>query len=108
MKRITALLHPHRIGDILHALRAAGLQRLSIVEARGLLSASRAGEQEFSVELGEPVTHQLQLDVFCEDRELADALEMIRRLGRTGQATSGWLFVSDVEQALVIGPSTST
>lgn len=103
MKRITALLHPNRIGDIMHALETAGLRKLSVVEARGLLSASGTREQDYSVELGERVIHELQLDVFCEDAEVADAVELIRRHGLTGQKTSGWLFVASIDQAFAIG-----
>ena len=42
MKRITALLHAHRMSDIVHALEAAGERRLSVVQARGLLQAASA------------------------------------------------------------------
>ena len=71
MKRITALLHAYRLSDIVHALEAVGPRRLSITHAHGLLSASNQREQEFSVELGERMTQEIQLDVFCEDVDAA-------------------------------------
>ena len=57
MKRITALLHPNRIiGEVVHALAAAGHRRFSVVHGQGLLQALRAREQTYSVELGELIT----------------------------------------------------
>ena len=42
MKRITALLHPNRIGEVVHALAAAGHRRFSVLHAQGLLQALSA------------------------------------------------------------------
>ena len=36
MKRITALLHPNRIAEVVHALAAAGHRRFSVVHGQGL------------------------------------------------------------------------
>lgn len=105
MKRVTALLHTHRIGDIVHALEAIGEHRISVVQARGLLRAASARDDDFSVELGGRVTHEIQLDVFCDDARLTVVTELIRRHGHSGHAHSGWLFVSDIAQAMPIdGP----
>ena len=60
------------------------------------------GQRRDSVELGELITQEIQLDVFCVDDELAAVVELIQRNGRTGQATSGWLFVASIDQAYAI------
>jgi len=97
MKRITALLHAHRMSDIVHALEAAGQRRLSVIHAAGLLHASNAREQAYSVELGERMTQEIQLDVFCEDAEVDEVADLIRQHGRTGQTNSGWIFVTPID-----------
>ncbi len=102
MKRITALLHPNRIGEVVHALAGAGHRRLSVVHGQGLLQALSAREQTYSVELGELITPQIQLDVYCADDELPTVMDLIQRNGRTGQATSGWLFISSIDHAHAI------
>ena len=89
MKRITALLHPNRIGEVVHALAAAGHRRFSVVHGQGLLQALSAREQTYSVELGELITQQIQLDVYCVDDELPVVVDLIQRNGKTGQATLG-------------------
>ncbi len=102
MKRVTALLHPNRISEVVHALAAAGQRRISVVHGQGLLQALSSREQTYSVELGELITQQIQLDVFCADDELPGVVDLIQRNGRTGQATSGWLFIASVDQAYAI------
>jgi nitrogen regulatory protein P-II 1 len=102
MKRITALLHVHRMSDIVHALEAAGERRISILHAHGLLQAATAREQNYSVELGERMTQEIQLDVFCDDAKVEELVDLIRRHGRTGQMNSGWIFVAPVEDGLPI------
>ena len=102
MKRITALLHAHRMSDIVHALEAAGERRLSVVPARGLLLASSPREQDYSVEMGELMTQEIQLDVFCEDYQVDSLVALIRRHGRTGQTNSGWIFVAQLDAGFPI------
>ena len=102
MKRITALLHPNRIGEVVHELSAAGHRRFSVVHGLGLLQALSAREQAYSVELGELITQQIQLDVYCLDDELPSIVDLIQRNGRTGLATSGWVFVSSIDHAYAI------
>jgi len=102
MKRITALLHAHRTSDVVRALEAAGESRLSVVHASGLLRASSVHEQDYSVELGERVTQEIQLDVFCEDDRVEALVELIRTTGRTGQATAGWVFVGSLDAGIPI------
>lgn len=102
MKRITALLHTARLPDILHALEAAGEKRISVLQARGFLRQSRSRQPDYSVELGDRVTQEIQLEVFCEDARLDAVVALIRRLGHTSIPPSGWVFVSDVDAALPI------
>ena len=102
MKRITALRHAHRMSGIVHALEAAGERRISIVHAHGLLRASSAREQQFSVELGERMTQEIQLDVFCDDNRVEELVDLIRSHGRTGQANSGWIFVAPIDDGVPI------
>ena len=46
MKQIKAFVHRNRVGDIVHALDAAGFTRLSLFDVKGMLRALSAREQE--------------------------------------------------------------
>ena len=102
MKQIKAFVHRNRVGDLIHALDAAGFRRVSLFDVKGLLRALSTREQEYSVELGEKVISEVQIEVFCEDTDVAKATDIIRRVARTGHADGGWIYVSAIEQAIPI------
>jgi nitrogen regulatory protein PII len=102
MKQIKVFVHPHRAADLLHALGEAGFHRVSLFDVKGLLRALNAREQRYSVELGEPIINELQMELFCEDTDVTRAVELVRRIGWTGQEEAGWIFVSAVEAAFRI------
>lgn len=102
MKQVKAFVHHNRVGDIVHALRADGFERLSLVEVKGLLRALSAREQEFSVELGGQVISEVQMELYCADETVDRAVAIILGIGRTGHADSGWVYVSSVDGAYAI------
>ena len=102
MKQVKAFVHRNRVSDLIHALDAAGFRRLSLLDVKGLLRALSAREQEYSVELGEKVVSEVQIEVFCEDADVARATDIIRRVARTGHADGGWIYVSTIEQSMPI------
>lgn len=103
MKQIKAFVHRNRVSDLVHALEAAGFQRLSLFDVKGLLRALNAREQQFSVEFGDQVISEVQMELFCDDDDLARAVEIFQLVGRTGRPEAGWIYVSHVEQTIAIG-----
>lgn len=103
MKQIKAFVHRNRVSDLIHALEASGFKRLSLFDVKGLLRALSAREQQYSVEFGDQVISEVQMELFCEDDELTRAVEIFQRVGRTGRVDAGWVYISNVEQAVAIG-----
>ena len=99
MKQLKAFIHRHRASDVLHALGAAGFERLSVFDVKGVLTALDRREQQYSVEFGGAIVAELQVELFCEDVDVARAVELLRQHGRTGQHDAGWVYVLPVEQA---------
>lgn len=102
MKQIKAFVHRNRVSDLIHALGAAGFQKLALFDVKGMLRALSAREQEYSVAFGDMVISEVQMELFCEDGDVAQAVEIFRRVGRTGQSDAGWIYVSAIEQAIPI------
>ena len=102
MKQIKAFVHRNRVSDLIHGLDAAGFRRLSLFDVKGLLRALSAREQQYSVEFGDQVISEVQMELFCEDGDVMRAVEIFRRIGRTGHAEAGWIYVSNVDQAFPI------
>jgi nitrogen regulatory protein P-II 1 len=106
MKEVKAYVHRARIADIVQALETAGFQHLTVVDVKGFLNALSDMEQDYSIELGERVIDQVKLEVFCEDREVEHAVQVIRKFGRTGQSVAGWVYESTVDRVWPIDRST--
>ncbi len=102
MKQVKAFVHRNRVSDLIHELEAAGFRHLSLFDVKGLLRALSTREQQYSVEFGDQVIIEVQMELFCEDGDVARAVEIFRRVGRTGRAEAGWVYVSAVEEAFAI------
>ena len=61
-----------------------------------------AREQASAVELGDKVISEVQIEVFCEEVDVAKTTDIIGRVARTGHADGGWIYVSAIEQAIPI------
>ena len=103
MKQIKAFVHRNRVSDLIHALEAGGFKRLSLFDVKGLLRALSAREQQYSVEFGDQVINEVQMELFCDDDDVPRAVEIFQRIGRTGHPEAGWVYVGNVEQAITIG-----
>lgn len=102
MKEIKAFIHRNRISDVVHELKQSGYKYISVVDVLGLLKALDDKEQHYSVEIGDKVLSEIKLELVCDDHQLDSAIDIICRQGRTGQKTAGWIYVTDVEQAIKI------
>ncbi len=67
-----------------------------------MLRALSAREQEYSVEFGDQVINEVQMELFCEDSDVGRAVEIFRQIGRTGRAEAGWIYVSTIDQSIPI------
>jgi len=105
MKEIKAFVHRNRISDVVHELKQSGYKYISVVDVLGLLKALSSQEQQYSVDLGTKVVSEIKLELVCDDDQLDSAIEIICRQGRTGQKTAGWIYVTEVEQAIKIDGS---
>ena len=107
MKQIKAFIHRNRVPDVLHALEAASFERVSLFDVKGMLHALHAREREYSVAFGDQVVSEVQVELFCDDPDVARAVEIFRRVGQAGHRDAGWVYVSAVESAWPIGEEES-
>lgn len=102
MKEIKAFIHRNRISDVVHELKQAGYKYISVVDVLGLLKALSSQEQQYSIDLGTKVVSEMKLELVCDDHQLTHAIDIISQQGRTGQKTAGWIYVTEIEQAIKI------
>lgn len=102
MKRIEAIVRTERVEDVVAALRAEGVPRLTVSHVHALGSGVDPEHYRLSFEEGAAYTEKAKILLVCPD-ERADALiESIRREARTGHRGDGVVFVSEIERACKI------
>jgi len=102
MKELKAFIHRNRATDVVHALQAAGFTRLSAVDVMGLVRALDNKEQDYSTEIGTGVVTEVKVGLVCDEEQVQEAVRIMREHGATGQPESGWIYVSDIREALPI------
>ncbi|MDZ5455684.1 MULTISPECIES: P-II family nitrogen regulator [Azohydromonas] len=111
MKEIKAYVHAHRIGEVIAALKASaawgaadgGQHNLTVYVVKGSLVPIDEREKHYSIEIGDEVVNEYKLELLCEEPHVDELVAIIRQVGRTGQPRAGWVYVTDVQQALPIG-----
>ena len=102
---IKAYIHRNRIADVIDALFTEGYRNLAVIDVEGMLKALDSEEQRYSVAIGQKVVTEVKLELYCDSKARTDeAVKVIRGKARTGQASAGWIFVTEVQSAVEIGP----
>lgn len=111
MKEIKAYVHANRIGPVIAALKesaawggAAGdsQHNLAVYIVKGSLLPVTEGERRYSIDLGDEMVNEYKLELLCDEQHVDELVNIVRNVARTGQLTAGWVYVTDVEQALPI------
>src|SRR6201981_2434820 len=102
MKKIEAIIQPHKLDDVKGALKAIGIDGMTITEVRGHGRQKGHKEvyrgQEYNVDLLPKVKVEL---VVAGDRA-DEVIKTLTAAARTGKIGDGKLFVYDVAQAIRI------
>ncbi len=106
MKEIKAFIHRNRIADIMHTLKHSGLCgdncNISVVDVKGTLLAMDNKERNYSLELGGSIITEVKLELAVADDKSDAIVDIIREQARTGQASAGWIFVNEIQEAYKI------
>jgi len=99
MKLITAIIKPFKIDDVKEALKAAGVQGMTVSEVRGF------GRQKGHTEIYRGAEYQIdflpktKVEVAVADALADRAVEAIERAARTDKIGDGKIFVLDLASA---------
>lgn len=108
MKRIEAIIRPHKQTIVLAALARFGVTNVTVFETLGLApQASRSQVFELTKpeeETGTGLIPKRVLLLFVEDDRVQPALDIIQRAAFTGEPGDGKIAVSQIEQFVRINP----
>jgi len=103
MKEVKAFIHRNRVADVVSALNTAGFRNITVVDVQGILKALSNKEQNYSVDIGQKVITEVKLELVCDDdKRTAEAVTAIRENAKTGQASAGWIFISEIVSSIEI------
>ena len=102
MKKIEAIIRPHKLDEVHSALQEAGFNGLTVSEVRGY--GRQKGHKEIyrGSEYNIEFVPKLKLELVCDDDKLDAAISIMINNAKTGQAGDGKIFVMNVEETIRI------
>ena len=102
MKKIEAIIQPHKLEDVKAALTAIGIEGMTISEVRG--HGRQKGHKEVyrGMEYQVDLLPKVKVEMVIPVARLDEAIQTILKAARTGKIGDGKIFVSDVQEAIRI------
>ncbi len=102
MKKIDAIIKPFKLDEVKEALQAAGLQGITVTEAKGFGRQKGHTELYRGAEYVVDFLPKIKIEVVINDDQLTTAVDAIRKAAQTGRIGDGKIFVSNIEEAVRI------
>jgi nitrogen regulatory protein P-II 1 len=102
MKKIEAIIKPFKLDEVKEALQAAGLQGITVTEAKGFGRQKGHTELYRGAEYVVDFLPKVKIEIVLPDEAVARAVEAIRAAAATGRIGDGKIFVSNIEGAIRI------
>ena len=102
MKKIEAIIKPFKLDEVKEALQAAGLQGITVTEAKGFGRQKGHTELYRGAEYVVDFLPKVKIEVVLSDDMVEAAIEAIIGAARTDKIGDGKIFVSPVEQVIRI------
>jgi nitrogen regulatory protein P-II 1 len=102
MKKIEAVIKPHKLDDVKTALTQVGVQGLTVSEVRGFGRQKGHKEQYRGAEYTVDLVPKVKVEVVVADGSLQAAVDAITKAAKTGEIGDGKIFVYALESALRI------
>ncbi len=102
MKLITAIIKPFKVDDVKDALKAIGIQGLTVGEVRGFGRQGGHTETYRGAEYKIDFVPKIQLELVVDDAVADSAIEAITSSAATGKIGDGKIWVTSVERLIRI------
>ena len=102
MKIITAIIKPFKVDDVKDALKAAGVQGITVTEVRGFGRQGGHSETYRGSEYKIDFVPKVRLEVVVADAVADGVIDAIRTAAETGKIGDGKIWVTSVERIVRI------
>jgi nitrogen regulatory protein P-II 1 len=100
MKLITAVIKPFKMEDVKDALKAAGVEGMTVTEVQGFGRQSGHTEVYRGAEYTTSFLPKVRLDIVCDDGAVDQIADVIRESAVTGKIGDGKLWIIDVARVV--------
>lgn len=102
MKKIEAIIQPHKLDEVKEALKGAGVDGITISEVRG--HGRQKGHKEVyrGMEYEVDLLPKIKIETVVPDGRLDEIARAIAAAARTGKIGDGKIFIYDVLEAIRI------
>jgi len=102
MKKIEAIIQPHKLDEVKEALKGIGVDGLTITEVRG--HGRQKGHKEVyrGMEYEVDLLPKVKVETIVPDSRLEEISRTISAAARTGKIGDGKIFIYDVLEAIRI------
>src|SRR5579875_737630 len=102
MKKIEAIIQPHKLDDVKEALKSIGVDGITITEIRG--HGRQKGHKEVyrGMEYEVDLLPKIKVETVAPDARWEEIARAIAAAARTGRIGDGKIFVYDVLEAIRI------
>ena len=98
MKLITAIVKPFKLDDVKDALKAAGVQGITVSEVRGFGRQGGHSETYRGAEYKIDFVPKVKMEIICDDGSVDAIVDAIKGAAQTGKIGDGKIWIVDVER----------
>ncbi len=102
MKKIEAIIKPHKLSEVKEALGELGIAGMTVTDVHGYGRQKGHTEIYRGTEYTVNFIPKVKVEVYLDDDLAAEAEKAIIEAARTGTIGDGKIFISDVESAVRI------
>jgi nitrogen regulatory protein P-II 1 len=102
MKKIEAIIQPHKLDDVKKALAEIGIDGMTILEGRGHGRQKGHSEVYRGVEYKVDLLPKFKIEMVVPEDRAEEVVRQLMAAARTGKLGDGKIFVSDITDAFRI------
>lgn len=102
MKLITAIIKPFKLDDVKDALKAAGVNGITVTEARGFGRQGGHVETYRGAEYKVDLVPKVRLDILVDQSVVDHVVDVLVKAAGTGKIGDGKVWVTDVSRVVRI------
>ncbi|MBP6672521.1 MAG: P-II family nitrogen regulator [Bacteroidetes bacterium] len=100
MKKIEAIIRPHKLDEVREALQEAGFRGLTVTEVKGYGRQMGHSEIYRGSEYTINFLPKTKIDIICADANQDKAIDIILKHAKTGEVGDGKIFVSTIDEVI--------